>query len=43
MNKKLQPKPPKYKGLEKTSFPSAPGPRTCLMHPAWAGDLFHPR
>ena len=24
-------------------FPSAPGPSTCLMHPNWAGDLFHPR
>ena len=24
-------------------LPSAPGPGTCLMHPAWAGDLFHPR
>ena len=24
-------------------FPSAPGPNTCLMHPTWAGDLFHPR
>ena len=24
-------------------FPSAPGPSTCLMHPTWAGDLFHPR
>ena len=23
-------------------FPSAPGPSTCLMHPTWAGDLFHP-
>ena len=23
-------------------LPSAPGPSTCLMHPAWAGDLFHP-
>ena len=22
-------------------LPSAPGPNTCLMHPAWAGDLFH--
>ena len=22
--------------------PSAPVPSTCLMHPAWAGDLFHP-
>ena len=24
-------------------FPSVPGPRACLMHPTWAGDLFHPR
>ena len=23
-------------------LPSAPAPSTCLMHPAWAGDLFHP-
>ena len=23
-------------------LPSARGPSTCLMHPAWAGDLFHP-
>ena len=22
-------------------LPSAPGPSTCLMHPTWAGDLFH--
>ena len=22
---------------------SAPAPSTCLMHPVWAGDLFHPR
>ena len=22
--------------------PSAPAPSTCLMHPTWAGDLFHP-
>ena len=22
--------------------PSAPSPSTCLMHPTWAGDLFHP-
>ena len=22
-------------------LPSAPGLSTCLMHPAWAGDLFH--
>ena len=24
-------------------LPSAPGPSTCLMHPAWAADLFHHR
>ena len=24
-------------------LPSAPGPSTCLMHPTWAGDLFHHR
>ena len=24
-------------------LPSAPGLSTCLMHPAWAGDLFHYR
>ena len=24
-------------------LPSAPGRSTCLMHPTWAGDLFHPR
>ena len=23
-------------------LPSTPGLSTCLMHPAWAGDLFHP-
>ena len=23
-------------------LPSAPAPNTCLMHPTWAGDLFHP-
>ena len=23
-------------------FPSAPGPRACLMHPTWASNLFHP-
>ena len=22
--------------------PRAPGPSACLMHPTWAGDLFHP-
>ena len=24
-------------------LPSAPGRSTCLMHPTWAGDLFHPK
>ena len=24
-------------------LPSAPCPSACLMHPTWAGDLFHPR
>ena len=24
-------------------LPIAPGPSTCLMHPTWAGDLFHCR
>ena len=24
-------------------LPSAPGPSICIMHSAWAGDLFHPR
>ena len=24
-------------------LPNAPGLSACLMHPAWAGDLFHPR
>ena len=24
-------------------LPSVPGPSTCLMHPTWAGDLFHHR
>ena len=24
------------------SLPSAPALSTCLMHPTWAGDLFHP-
>ena len=23
-------------------LPSVPAPSTCLMHPNWAGDLFHP-
>ena len=25
------------------ALPSVPGLSTCLMHPTWAGDLFHPR
>ena len=25
------------------ALPSAPALSTCLMHPTWAGDLFHPR
>ena len=24
-------------------LPSAPAPSTCIMHPTWAGDLFHYR
>ena len=24
------------------ALPSAPGPSSCLMHPTWASDLFHP-
>ena len=37
--------PPSHLPLRLTplGLPSAPGPKTCLMHPAWAGDLFHPR
>ena len=27
---------------KKNGKPSAPGPSACLMHPTWAGDLFHP-
>ena len=39
------PIPPSYLPLHPLplGFPSAPGPSTCLMHPTWAGDLFHPR
>ena len=39
------PDPPYYFPLRPIplGLPSAPGPSTCLMHPAWAGDLFHPR
>ena len=39
------PDPPSHLPLYPISLglPSAPGPSTCLMHPAWASDLFHPR
>ena len=39
------PDPPSHLPLYPISLglPSAPGPRACLMNPAWAGDLFHPR
>ena len=38
------PNPPSHLPLHPIplGLPSAPGPSTCLMHPAWAGDLFHP-
>ena len=29
--------------LKMLGHSSAPGPSTCLMHPTWAGDLFHYR
>ena len=39
------PNPPSHLPLHPIplGLPSAPGPSTCLMHPTWAGDLFHPR
>ena len=39
------PDPPSHLSLHPIplGLPSAPGPHTCLMHPTWAGDLFHPR
>ena len=39
------PDPPSHHPLHliPLGLPSAPGPSPCLMHPAWAGDLFHPR
>ena len=39
------PDPPSHLPLHPIplSLPSVPGPSTCLMHPTWAGDLFHPR
>ena len=39
------PDPPSHLPLDPIplALPSAPGLSTCLMHPTWAGDLFHPR
>ena len=39
------PDPPSHLPLHPIplGLPIAAGPSTCLMHPTWAGDLFHPR
>ena len=39
------PNPPSHLPLHPIplGLPSTPGPSTCLIHPTWAGDLFHPR
>ena len=39
------PDPPSHRPLHPLppGPPRAPGPSACLMHPTWAGDLFHPR
>ena len=39
------PDPPSHLPLHPIplGLPSAPGLSACLMHPTWAGDLFHPR
>ena len=39
------PDPPSHLPLHliPLGLPSAPGPSSCLMHPTWADDLFHPR
>ena len=39
------PDPPSHLPLHPIplGLPSAPGLSTCLMHPTWDGDLFHPR
>ena len=39
------PDPPSHLPLHPIplGLPRAPGPSACLMHPTWAGDLFHPR
>ena len=38
------PNPPSHLPLHPIplGLPSAPAPSTCLMHPTWAGGLFHP-
>ena len=38
------PDPPSHLPLHliPLALPSAPAPSTCLMHPTWAGNLFHP-
>ena len=38
------PNPPSHLPLHPIplGLPSAPAQNTCLMHPTWAGDLFHP-
>ena len=39
------PDPPSHLPLHPISLglPSVPGLSACLVHPTWAGDLFHPR
>ena len=39
------PDPPSHLPLHPIplGLPSAPGLSTCLVHPTWSGDLFHPR
>ena len=37
------PNPPSHLPPIPLGLPSAPGSSTCLLYPAWAGDLFHPR
>ena len=39
------PDPPSHLPLHTIplGLPSTPGLSTCLVHPTWAGDLFHPR
>ena len=39
----LIPSPTSFSTQIPLGLPSTPGPSTCLMHPTWAGDLFHYR